>query len=203
MEKSNKPPVVHLPPHDREEANTILLGIQNMIYKRVRDIASTYQDDDVEEIAQKCMIHLWTKSMPKYVPDRRPHVKMSTFLHECATNFILQEVRSRKRAETTSRAIRIAQQSDDTQPAHDSAVDQVIDTAAIRIVESPEKYFTVSQRRVFNIMVENAHLPKKDIARILGYKRASSLSTMLLRIRNRIKEIDVESLGLGGDGIAS
>jgi hypothetical protein len=52
-------------------------------------------------------------------------------------------------------------------------------------------------------MAEKSNLPKKDMAKILGYKRASSLSTMLRRIYDRIAEIDVEELGVGGDGTTS
>jgi hypothetical protein len=120
---------------------------------------------------------------------------MSTFLFRCASNFIKQEIRAMARDPFRQHAHIDQTHLCDGMAAGDMAEDDAIDAAAEDIIRHPERYFSPPQRRVFLAMIDNGHVKRQDLATILGYNRASSLSMMLRRIKAKIAQIDVTSVG--------
>lgn len=162
-----------------------------MVYKLVRNrrnvTASLRSEDDVQELVQKCMIHLWEKSLPKY--KQGSNAKVSTFLYRCAKNYISQEVRSTVRKKMAGKSIVIehdlVMSSLKSKPHYG---DKVLDHAAAHIVHNPRKVLTQVQCRVFWAMIDNPDMLRKDLATLLGYKLHSSFSTMIRRIKERIED---------------
>ena len=184
-------------PLSPSELNQVLKSIQDMVFKLVCDhIQHHMTDDDVQEMVQKTMIWLWEKSIPKYDPNRVPHVKISTFLYCCARNYILTELRGMARA--TASATRMLFVDDKvlagTAINRDQSQDVLIEQAVQHLIQNPHLYLTGIQCRVFYAMVDNPNVRKKDLARLLGYKRASSFSMMIRRIIDRILLLDLEAM---------
>ena len=177
------------------KVSDIMRGVEDMLYKLARRRVQGLMDEhEVQEIVQGAMIWLWERSLPKYDAWRRPAVKVSTFLYRCAANFINQEVRAIMRRRNSRRRVLLVDPDLMMQTLHStqSPLDDKIAAVAQDVLDHPEKYLTVSQVQVFKTITANPHTMMKDLARELGYQRASSLSMMLRRIRERILEIDVE-----------
>ena len=187
-------------PISREDNDKILLGIEDMIYKLVRGaLQFPLDENDIVEIVQECRVWLWEKSIPKFDPQRG--VKMSTFLYRCASNFIQQRLRSMSRAAAGHHDVTMEQTAALAAALEgDDRIEIQVERAAERVMLHPERYFTATQCRVFYAMTDNPNMRKKDLAVLLGYKRASSLSMMVRRIKERILGLDVESLGGAADG---
>lgn len=173
-----------------------------MIYDIARrHLPSDIDSDSITEVVQKCMIWLWQKSLPKYNAWRVPSVKVSTFLHTCATNFILQERRTINRSRRANQGSLITQKTNynNAQGMMGPDLDRKIEQLAKDIIANPEKYMTGSQVTVFNAVLNNPDRMMKDLADDLNYARASSLSMIKRRIRERISEIDIEGIVLPPD----
>ena len=194
MAKDN-PDQAHKKPVTRDEVNAALVGVRDMVSSlvnaRLKQMAG---DDENEELIQKTMISLWEKSIPKFDPSRG--VKLSTFLYDCARNFIATEVRSLARAARPGR--RIALISQETMAGLGSKTEQhvniIVEKAAAGIMAHPERHFTARQRTVFRALTKNPLMRRKDLARMLGYKRAGSLSMMIHHICLRLKSVDMEAV---------
>lgn len=177
------------------EISRVLDGIEDMLYQLARKRAKGQLDDDqVHEVVQKCRIWLWQKSLPKYDAHRERPVKISTFLFRCAANFIKQEMRSVMRHRVSRHRMNYIDPDLmlQTLQAQDTHLDEKIQAVAEDVLEHPEKYLTGAQVEVFQTMIQNPGMLMKDIAKKLGYQRASSLSMMMRRIRERLCQIDVE-----------
>lgn len=186
-------------PQDQLRVNALVsreLGnVDNMIYQLVRQrVRGLVDDATVQEIVQECRQWLWQKSLPKYDAHRVPFVKISTFINTCARNFIKQEIRrltrrriSKKRTTTIDPEIML-------QGLHapDTRLDERVQAVAEDVLAHPEKYLTAAQVEVFKKIIANPTMLMKDVATELDYQRASSLSMMLRRIRERLCEIDLE-----------
>lgn len=177
------------------QVSEIMRAVEDMVYQLTRKRARNQVDDDqVNEIVQRCMIWMWQKSLPKYDALRTPRVKVSTFIYRCAQNFIKQEIRSIMRGRLSKRRITYIDPDLMLQSlqAQDTTLDEKIHSLANDVQEHPEKYLTEAQVAVFNAIVHNKGELMKDLAVKLGYKRASSLSMMKRRIFERIAELDIE-----------
>ena len=175
------------------EVSEILSGVNDMLYelgrKRLKSVAD---EDTIQEMVQECRKWLWQKSLPKY--NSALGVKPSTFLYQCARNYFRQEVRSlMRRRQSRRRTVLVDPELLYESLPHDGGyLDAKITSLAEAIHEHPERFLTASQVTVFQTIVNNPGVPMKDLARQLGYQRASSLSMMMRRIRERICQIDVE-----------
>jgi DNA-directed RNA polymerase specialized sigma24 family protein len=171
--------------------------VNDMIYKQVRDRHSSGLDDDtVNEIVQACRIWLWEKSLPRFDSERG--VKLTTFLYRCISNFINQELRKMARHSRgciSVDSIDMALMAPDPSTLTTANIDILEGRAALRaaddILEHPDHYMTAAQAEVFRFMQANPHMSMKDMARALGYRRPSSLSMMVKRIRERITSVDI------------
>lgn len=175
--------------------SSTLKGIEDMLYQLVRKrVRGSVDEDEVNEIVQKCMIWLWEKSLPKYDAWRIPKVKVSTFLYRCASNFVHQEVRAFERRRITRKSVQLMDPEVMIQTIHsrDTHLDDRIAALAEDVRIHPEKYLTAAQVKVFRKVAGNSSEMMKDMATTLGYQRASSLSMMMRRIRERLLEIDIE-----------
>jgi len=164
-----------------------------MLYKLVRRrVRSLLDEDQINEIVQKCRIWIWQKSLPKY--NTTFGVKVSTFLYRCAVNFINQEVRAILRRANSRRRIILVDPEVmiQTVQAPSSITDRKIALVAQDVQQHPEKYLTAAQVHVFKTIMDNPGVMKKDLAARMGYERPSSLSMMMRRIRERIVAISVE-----------
>ena len=178
-----------------QEVSAILAGIEDLLYQRVRKRSRGQLDEDqVQEIVQRCRIWLWEKSLPKYDAHRVPHVKVSTYLYQCADNFIKQELRSAVRRHISRKKMTYVDPDLmlHTVHAQDTHLDDRIAVVAGDVLKHPGKYLTTAQVAVFEAMINSPGVLMKDLAKRLGYQRASSLSMMMRRIRERIAQIDVE-----------
>lgn len=178
------------------QVSAILTGIEDMLYQLVRRrVQQTVDEDRVQEIVQRCREWLWLRSLPKYNAWRG--VKVSTFLYRCAGNFINQEVRGISRQQQSP--ARVA--SVDPEVMHqtmyspDQSLDRRVERVATEVLRNPQKYLTESQVTVFRAITDNPGTQMKDLAKQLGYQRASSLSMMLRRIKERIVDISIEDFG--------
>ena len=175
------------------EISQLLDSIDSMLYDlarhRLRGIAD---EDTVQEMVQECRHWLWQRSLPKF--NAALGFKVSTFIHKCAMNYFHQEVRSMKRRrQSHKRTILVDPELlFDVLPCDGGYLEEKILALADEVNAHPEKIMTESQVRVFRTVTDNPHIPMKDLAHQLGYKRASSLSMMMRRIRERVTEIDLE-----------
>ena len=179
------------------EVSRAMTSIENMLYRLTwQQFGKGGDHDDVSEVVQRCRIWLWQRSMPKYDSDFKS--KITTFLYACANNFIRQEVRAILRRRLSTRHISSVDPVliDAYHLAPDEHLDDKIEAAADDVLARPGKYLTKTQVRVFRAIVDqppDTEIMMKKLAVRLGYKRQSSLSTMLARIRERILAIDIES----------
>jgi DNA-directed RNA polymerase specialized sigma24 family protein len=185
------------------EISRVLVGVDNMFYDIARGQLPTNTDwDTIEEIVQKCRMWMWKKSLPKYNAWRRPKVKVSTFLHKCATNFIRQERRTLMRRQRPHQGA-LRQSNLDVNYGGDCTVefdiDRKVEALANDIIAHPEKYMTASQTAVFKAVVNNPDTMMKDLATQLQYARASSLSMIKRRIRERLANIDIMDIEIPGE----
>ncbi|MCL2641598.1 MAG: hypothetical protein FWD53_12180 [Phycisphaerales bacterium] len=175
------------------EVSALLEEIDDMLYdiarKRLRGIAD---EDTVQEMVQQCRQWLWQHSLPKY--DATLGFKQSTFLNKCAKNYFEQEIRSmRRRRKSKHRTIHVDPDVlREALPYDGGYLDNKIATIVDDFLANPRKFLTASQVKVFLAVTNNPDVPMKVLARQLGYKLASSLSTMKRRIRERITQISVE-----------
>jgi DNA-directed RNA polymerase specialized sigma24 family protein len=177
------------------EVSAVLKSIEDLLYQRVRKRARGQIDEDqIQEIVQRCRIWLWEKSLPKYDAKREPHVRVSTYLFQCADNYVRQELRSLSRRRIGRKKMTYVDPDLmlHTVRANDTHLDERIAIVAEDVLCNPGRYLTAAQVEVFNAMVNSPGILMKDLAKGLGYKRASSLSMMVRRIKERIKEIDLE-----------
>jgi hypothetical protein len=174
------------------QASVILSRVDNMIFDIARNVLPKDVDDDaVLEVVQRCRIWLWQKSLPKFNAWRG--VKVSTFLHKCATNFIRQEKRAMTRRRHITQTLDAAfLDSLDARQEEDRIHDRQIEALSLDIMANPSEYMTPSQVTVFLAVVNNPEQMMKVLAQSLNYRRASSLSMIKRRIRERLASIDIE-----------
>ena len=186
--------------HLNRRISRVLDAVDRMIYEQARRKGSGRVDDSqIQEIVQRCRIWLWEKSLPKYDAWRTPPVKVSTFLYQCVHNFMKQEFRGVARKKVGRRQMMYCDPDVmlHTLQARDTSMDDRIAAKAEDILYRPECYLTEAQVIVFKAMIDNPTILMKDLAVMLGYQRASSLSMMTRRIRDRLTEIDIEEDGSG------
>jgi DNA-directed RNA polymerase specialized sigma24 family protein len=185
-----------------QKISDVLISVDDMLYRMARRRAGVGLDDQaIQEIVQRCRSWLWQKSLPKFDAWRERKAKVSTFIFRCARNFVNQEVRSLVRARESPKRIH---NIDPELLVHvvqgsDLAFDRKIEVVSRHVHKNPEAYFTPVQCQVFKAVTENPGVPMKELARRLGYQRASSLSMIMRRIRERVMEIDVEDFEFDGN----
>ena len=175
------------------EVSEILASIDDMLYELARKRLKGVADEDtIQEMVQECRKWLWQKSLPKY--NSALGCKPSTFLYQCARNYFRQEVRSLMRRRMSRRRTLLVDPEllYQSLPHDGGFLDHKINALAEAILEHPAKFLTASQVTVFTTIINHPGVPMKDLAHRLGYQRASSLSMMLRRIRERICAISLE-----------
>jgi hypothetical protein len=107
----------------------------------------------------------------------------------------VQHRRKIRRTEKSNRRIRLAHGDGMqylTSLTTESRVgDHHVERLADDILAQPEKYFTKPQCVVLRAIIANPHKSKKQIATELGYRRASSFSMMLRRIKDQIMAMSI------------
>jgi len=191
----NVPPKNNL---TRKEIEDVMVKIGPMLADMVRKRGrAAIPPDEAEEIVQKVYVALWETSIPKFDPVNYPHVKLTTFLYSCAQNVIIQEMRAYARSvdhRHTDMAPECLEELVDTRVGA-TEYDPVIERAAEIILENPTKFFTKNQAKVLLALVENQGMVfKKDLAVILNYQQASSLSMMHKRLTEKIMKLDPEAI---------
>jgi DNA-directed RNA polymerase specialized sigma24 family protein len=177
------------------EVSEVLHGVENMLYLLARSQSrGRLKDHEISEMVQECREWLWKRSLPKYDSHRR--VKVQTFIYQCARNFFRQHLRASSRSRKSTRRKKIFLVNPEhmlhSLRARSEAIDDRVAVVAEDVMEHPDKFFTEAQIKVFQVLLQNPNVPKQDLAAMLGYKRASSLSMMVRRIKERIREIDIE-----------
>lgn len=152
-------------------------------------------EDDVQELTQRIRIHLWIHAIPLFDPSR--NIKLTTFLYRCIENKIKEEIRRLHRLRTRKKTAPPKLMDDDEltkRAAPDISLDQRIRELADYITTYPEKFLTDDQSRAFAAVMNAGHNEKlQDIAMKLGYKRNTSFSMMMRRIKDAITDLDIES----------
>ena len=170
----------------------LLMGINDMLIGIARDkCPKDFDSNDLDDVVQKTMIHLWQVSLPKYNAWRKPFCKPSTFLFRCAYNYVSQEMRVISRARKTH-MLCTGFADLELRQDRDRLLDVRIAALAEEVIRNPERFLTPSQSMVFSTLLDNEGKMMKYLAEILKYRRASSLSMMLRRIKERIAGIDIE-----------
>jgi hypothetical protein len=173
----------------------VLHGVENMLYLLARSQArKRLREHEISEMVQACREWLWKRSLPKY--DAHRGVKVQTFVYQCARNFFRQYLRAAARSRKSTRRKKIILVNPEhmlySLRARCESLDNRVAMVADDVMDHPEKFFTEAQVQVFRMLLEHPNIPKQDLAAMLGYKRASSLSMMVRRIKERIREIDIE-----------
>ncbi len=176
----------------REESGVVLLGIDDMIYKRVRSHLKNNQDENtVDEIVQQCRQNIWARSLPKF--DSTRGVKLTTFLYACIDNFVRQALRELSRGAARRHEIYADPECmGQTLADHDHSQDRNVEAIAQDILDNPHLYLTKKQEAVFRNKVGNPKQMVKDLAVQLDYRQASSLSMMIRRVKDRVGEVSIE-----------
>lgn len=180
----------------RPDVETVLRGVDAMIRSLVRRAQNQFglDDDQASDMHAAVMERLWRRSLPNF--DAALGHKVSTFLHACACKHIIHQVRTvsrqhRRRCREQLSPSTAIDRNLSLAVAPQDVSDRRIEAVARQVIQDPERYLTPWQAQVLRTLLEHPHAQKQEIARMLGYERASSLSTMLLRIRERITEIDL------------
>lgn len=183
------------------EVGSILHGVERMLYGAARKRLGN--DAAVDDVVQHTRLHLWQTALPKYDAHRVPRVKVSTFIYRCANNIMRDEIRALKarRRRTPDSFTSSGIDASRGCGAADDRLDRKVEALAADVLENPERYLRGPEQCAAFRAVTSAPtgMPIKEIARRLGYKRSSSLSTIMHRIRKRIAEIDIEDEEIGSD----
>lgn len=181
---------------EQQQANAAitaaLASVDDMVHRQAIRYFATQGRGRVEEMAADATCWLATHCLPRF--DSSKNTKLSTFAHSCIARYMLGELRRQKRIRHAEKTIT------DLGPAAAPAMrrmiapdrghdDRIVDLADA-IMSDPSRYLTAMQSKVLTAIVNNPGMAMRDIATMLGYRQAGSLSTELLRIRERLAEID-------------
>lgn len=179
-------------PEDEARANAAMgaeiSAVDDMLYR----LAFRYAKGDrhtIEEMAADAAIYLWQRCLPRF--DTRNGAKVSTFLFVCAKNRMRDIARSRLRQRRNAKLHQEGAAS--KLPTANDRCDRQVERIAKDVIANPEKYLTPQQCRIFRAMqTMPPETPKQEIAKKLGYANAGYLSTMVGRMRDAIRKIDIE-----------
>lgn len=205
----------------RDEAEVVLNGIQDMIFKRVRTRLSMSgienSDQHVEAVVQECREKIWIRLLPGY--STKYKTKLTTYLYDGIGLLITTWVRDFRRAQKRNREHAFDMNQADrfegthglrgkpprggadnlglskamsNRRARDEFQDDSIEKLAADIMAHPEKYLTKRQVKVFNRIIQQPTGTTNEMSDELGYSRDTSLYMMIKRIRERIKSLSIE-----------
>ena len=177
----------------RRAIDIAVLGVEDLIYKLVREAFLRADWADRDDMAQQVRVHLWNYALPRY--DSTRGVKISTFLHTCIKNKIrgfFDKPTKTGRRHRLAATERLYAATEDDLHADEKSQDRAIEHLAGAIMENPERYgLTTTQGRVLRVIIEAPPgTQMKDIAVSLGYASPTSLSPILNRIKSIIADID-------------
>jgi hypothetical protein len=176
------------------EISRVLAGVRCMLYGLANDINEKLglHAEDVDDVVNQCMEHLWQCSLPRF--DTRRATKVSTYIHDCAARYLSRQL-SRTKARGHRRTKHHAPEFElDTLHAQDRTCDARVERLALRVLANPEAYLSTQQAAVLRAVVSQPDRKLKDIAKDLGYELQSSLSMMLRKIASNLADLDVEEL---------
>ncbi len=149
-------------------------------------------EDTLDDLIQRCIIHIWQHSLPRY--DTREGTKVTTFIHYCAFNYFrLHMTRTYRRAQSEAESAPDEEFAERVAP--EDGADHKIEELARSIIDNPEFFLTSVQAEVLTTIVNHPRLKMQEVAKMLGYTSACTLSHIMQRIRKRITDLDVEDHG--------
>ena len=181
------------PEQVRAAIDEALQGVDSMIYSVVRRRLAGQTEANVQELAQRCRIHLWTYSLPRFDAHRTPNVKVSTFLHCCISRFVSQEVRSESRARYRCKLIPDGDLAACATPAPDESNDRAIEAFVARLAADPEKYLPAAQAKAFRTyLAARPGAPMREMCHATGHVAPASLCNLFARLRQTIIELAIK-----------
>ncbi|MGC4031464.1 MAG: sigma factor [Tepidisphaeraceae bacterium] len=179
----------------REAIDAVLRGVENMIRDEVRKYFPGADAADRDDLAQKVRVHLWSYSLPRF--DASKGAKVSTFCCVCIRFKLLglQPKPPRPGAKYLRRKpkpLRLNLMADDDLHAGDQTHDRAIEELARAIIANPEQFgLSSTQIGVLNaVIAAPPDTRTMDLARQLGYANPSSLCSTIVRIKERLTEVD-------------
>jgi DNA-directed RNA polymerase specialized sigma24 family protein len=174
------------------EINAVLIGIDDMIWQQARSWQRTcgISEEDTEDVTQSVRMNLWQRGLVNF--STAYDVKLTTYIHACIHNYVKQAVRDIKRRQDRSpEASSSPELAADELLSVDTEWDDKVYEIADDVIVNPEKYLTPKQAVVFRLLMDNPNALIQDLAGVMSYSQASSLSMMKRRIKDRLKEISI------------
>jgi len=173
---------------EKEKANEILLGVEPMLISMLNNYNGLTVEEK-EDFKQECMFFIWQKVIPVYRDDIS---KISTFIYVCSRNFFNKHISRYIKKDILRKSIDV-----DNNPVvnsmeyNDSKKESIIKTKYL--MERSVEIFTPKQQKVFYLMIHFPELTCRELAEILGYKNASSISMTVARMRKKVKKMKIPS----------
>jgi hypothetical protein len=171
----------------------VLKENENTIFRAILDAAGNdlyrLSAQTKDEIYIDAYNHLTLKSLPKY--DAALGNKPATFIYHCVRNVAKAWLRQQARPKysTLRQAAHPYRQQQALMLPAPIGGDSQVESLAAAILEHPERYLTdPRQIEVFKaVVIAGPEVELKEIAQQLGYKRQSSLSMIMSRIKTHLK----------------
>jgi RNA polymerase sigma factor (sigma-70 family) len=180
-------------PREQREINAeigeLLQAIDPLLYALAKSRMPNVCRADLDDAVQGTRLRLWQRSLPRY--DAKRGVKLTTFIHRCATNAIADEARKLGRLqEAAATGIDL-----DAIATHDPEVaDHHITALAARVRRWPQKFgLTRRQGEILNAMAVGGDI--HEIAARLNVT-ASYVCTARKRITAKLAQIDIEEVAM-------
>ena len=178
----------------RRAIDIAVLGVEDLIHKLVREAFERADWADRDDMVQKIRVHLWSYALPRF--DSTRGVKVSTFLHTCIRNqvrsFFDKPTKSGRKMRLAA-TVRLYAATEDDLHALDQSQDRDIEKLAGAVIANPAKFgLTPVQCRVLQAAVNAPPgTMTMTLADQLGYANPSSLCTVLVRVKNLIRNLDI------------
>jgi RNA polymerase sigma factor (sigma-70 family) len=155
------------------ETDAALSLVEPFLKSLIRRMCPRLQLADREDILQDVRITLWIRAIPAF--DSSRGAKLSTYLHRCARNAILDGLAKRSRA-------RDCESLPDDLSIADEAEDHQTHAIAAAVLRNPEQYLCAGRARVVRCMADYPDHTIGDIAIKLGLSRPA-VYTLMYHIR--------------------
>jgi hypothetical protein len=182
--------------------NEALMGIENMVHRFSFRATKKANPEHRQDLVQLALIHLTRCTLPRY--DQFRGCKVSTFVFRCLGRHFGTIIRAESRRENSKvlarrpKTLRLSSSTIARTPSRstDTPTSTFAELVAEQVVTNPELFLSRTQANVLRQLLIDDGKPKKDTAKTLNYKRASSLSMIIRRIKHELREIDVEGIGM-------
>lgn len=170
-----------------EEINDMLKSIEPMIFSILRKYKNISMDD-MEDFKQEIMMFLWNKVIPAYKSDLS--TKFSSFAYRCIVNFVNRKIHVRdrnyhyeKNASHSFYDIQTERCSEHVRLSRTKI--QIFE----KMIKQNEIILKPKEKKVIQMILNSPDITQREIADKLGYKHASAISMMILRLRRRLEKV--------------